>query len=596
MDLSFFGPPGRRLSGEELFDLPANWMTTACMASGFKRDTGWLGLALCPSDPRFLTCRLETRDGVYGLAPVKAKDQDHTSAARLALYFFPDPDSQLLDGFSLAAQLAAAGDDYQKWVRDFAKDPHKAAPFAVADLYLIVDNDSREMVLGLEAAERRRLLSLDGVRAPGGGGWIIEPGGLDEDLPCLDLATDCMRALSLGLATCLDAKPQLAMAATDADMTLYHADGKQDIAPCTGIKHHTHVLCFGDTQKALPWFPGLARKPVDDQAAISSWTGRYQRINPVETGRADQKNLPKLVILSGFLGSGKTSFLNQFIEFHTNRGQFVTVIQNEIGETGVDGKLLEGEDSVVELDEGCVCCTLSGGLSQGVRRLVDRFKPEIIVLESTGLANPFNLVKELEELSHMVSLEAVVTLVDASHFRPTIETGEVALEQIKAADVILLNKCDMVAEAELADIQSALAGVNGRAKVLETTYGRINPGLLASVADRGQGLFEGQSCEHDHTSHHGDGFGHVRLPLPPVVKLDQLRRFLNQTPQNIYRIKGIVDTGGQDGLTALQYVQGDYEFVPLEKNYDGEPFLVCIGRGLDADALRERLSRSCLEQ
>lgn len=575
------------MGGEDLCAMPVNWMSTACMMPGFKRRSGWLGLALCPGDPNSWTCRLEGRDGVYGLSPAYCETSEKCASCVLTVYFFPDSCAELLESYSLAAAVIAAAKDYPDWIRDFPRVSEKTAPFAVAELRLTMDRATRELFMCIEADERRQVLSADGVKVPGGQGWLIEPLGVDEDLPCLDIAADLARSLVAGLSACLGREPGLSVAASPANLAMYHADGGSELTPSIDGKRHVHVFSWGETEKAAVLFPGAEEPLAEDPAVTREWKERYfpvRRQEP-EEGRNDRGELPRLVILSGFLGSGKTTFLNQFIEFYTNRGQFVTVIQNEIGEVGVDGKLLEGDDSVIELDEGCVCCTLSGGLSSGVRRLVERFRPEVIVLESTGLANPFNLVRELEDLSHMVRLECVVTLADASNFHRNLEAGEVALEQIRAADVIVLNKCDLAGQEALAEIRRSIERLNVRARVLETTHGRINPGLLTSGPRRKSELFEEFTHFRDHTSHGKEGFSHWRLDLPPRVDLNQLRSILDQSPQNIYRIKGIVDTGGQDGLSALQYVQGRYEFVPLEKDYDGGPFLICIGRDLDPDAL-----------
>ena len=147
---------------------------------------------------------------------------------------------------------------------------------------------------------------------------------------------------------------------------------------------------------------------------------------------------PPLIILTGFLGSGKTSFLQHFIEYQTQRSRFVAVIQNEIGEVGLDGKLLDY--TVTEIDEGCVCCSLAGNLKQAVRGILESFSPDTIILETSGLANPLNLLEEMSELGEVVRFDTTVTLVDVLNLESTLSDYRIAVDQIRAADVIVLNK------------------------------------------------------------------------------------------------------------------------------------------------------------
>ena len=130
----------------------------------------------------------------------------------------------------------------------------------------------------------------------------------------------------------------------------------------------------------------------------------------------DKKSLgiderPPLIILSGFLGAGKTSFLQHFIEYQTQCSRFVAVI----GEVGLDGKLLD--DTITEIDEGCVCCSLVGNLKRAVNGILSSFQPDYIILETTGAANPLNLLDEIVELEAQVRYDCTVTVVDGLNSR-----------------------------------------------------------------------------------------------------------------------------------------------------------------------------------
>jgi G3E family GTPase len=188
---------------------------------------------------------------------------------------------------------------------------------------------------------------------------------------------------------------------------------------------------------------------------------------------------PPLIVLTGFLGSGKTSFLQHFIEYQTQRSRFVAVIQNEIGEIGLDGKLLDY--TVTEIDEGCVCCSLVGNLKRAIQSILESFSPDYIILETSGLANPKNLLDDLGELAETVRLDATVTVVDALNFESTLANYAIAADQVAAADVLLLNKSDLVDEARLEQVKRQLGRLNANAPICVTRRGDVNPALIFDV-------------------------------------------------------------------------------------------------------------------
>ena len=144
---------------------------------------------------------------------------------------------------------------------------------------------------------------------------------------------------------------------------------------------------------------------------------------------------PRLIVLTGFLGSGKTTFLTRFIEEQAAKNGFVAVVQNEIGKKGLDGKLLGQSYAVTEVDEGCVCCTLAGSLRSALSGILGEFQPDFVVLETTGLANPANLLAEIVDLDDMLDFASVTTLLDAACAPRALTEFEVARNQVQLADV-----------------------------------------------------------------------------------------------------------------------------------------------------------------
>jgi G3E family GTPase len=294
---------------------------------------------------------------------------------------------------------------------------------------------------------------------------------------------------------------------------------------------------------------------------------------------------PRLIVLSGFLGAGKTTFLNQLLEYHAARDEMVAIIQNEIGETGVDGKLLQGDDSIVELDEGCVCCTLAGSLARGIERLMASYSPETIVLEATGLANPFNLLDEIGQLRHLVRFDSVTTLVDAAN-AAVLDDTDIARNQVRAADIILVNKCDLVSTEALATLKQRIRDLNSRAPLVETTHAQMNPGLLYNddPTQAAPGLMPSVP-EHSHGSHTDEGFSAARFTYDAPLPRAALTQALSVCPADIFRIKGIVRCSDAQEPLVVQYVAGRYDITPLGDGFDDTSFLVAIGRNPQASGL-----------
>ena len=183
-----------------------------------------------------------------------------------------------------------------------------------------------------------------------------------------------------------------------------------------------------------------------------------------------EKTIP-VTVLTGFLGSGKTTLLNRILS--ENHGKRIAVIENEFGEIGVDNDLVIGaEEEIFEMNNGCICCTVRGDLIRILGNLMkrrDRF--DHIMIETTGMADPGPVAQTFfmdDELREQLSLDGVVTLVDAKHVLMHIEDSDEVKEQIAFADVILLNKIDLVSSAELDQLESRIHSMNAAAKIFRT--------------------------------------------------------------------------------------------------------------------------------
>ena len=587
MPTSFFSPDSERLPTEaDLFALPPNWMIAACMKGGFRQISGWQGLASAASFPQAFTCRINSRPGIFGLLPLLARP-GCLSTADFRLFYFPALDDPMIERVSLPAVIAAASPDAMELIRDFPAHPEFANFFAIAEIQLALTHPEHKLGLALTAPTRRRITVPAGIVAPDGG-WLVKPGGLEEDLPAFDLARDLFSVLAAGVAAAMEQAPNVMLAANaPVPQWTRKVDGSLVSSGAPDDNLHTEVLIWGTA--ALAAWPE-ARQPAD-----ASFYHLLRVAAGVEAPSEEETaalNRPRLIVLSGFLGVGKTSFLNQFIEFHIAHDQLVAVIQNEIGETGVDANLLEGEDSVLALDAGCVCCSLTGSLTRGIRQLTTSLAPEFIVLETTGLANPMNMLEEFHEISDLVELTAVISVVDAARFRNNLASSDVVAEQIRAADIVILNKCDLVNDTERAEFEAEICFLNPLARVIAAVNGRVNPAILGQGLSRhteDQKKFACDCGRHSHAlgvTHMDEGFSALRLTLAQTIDRGLLMRILLASPPNVLRIKGVARLNDIDEPQVIQYIPGYADYEPVVNAATDAHFILVIGRNLDAVAIK----------
>lgn len=269
-------------------------------------------------------------------------------------------------------------------------------------------------------------------------------------------------------------------------------------------------------------------------------------------------------IIGGSLGSGKTTLLQRVLSGDCGR---VAVLMNEFGDIDIDGAQLRGRDiEIVELTGGCVCCSLAGEFAAGVRELIDTAAPEAILVETTGVAEADALIEDIEDDLPEVRLETVVILVDADTTARFPEFGRVEAAQLAAADLILINKTDLVAEADLAPLRERLSAVNPRARRLETRHADVDPALILA----GAGAQRERPRRAAHVHQHGMETFSWRPP-------GSLRRHCFETavarwPAAVYRAKGRLLLDGEPRL--FNYVAGRWG---LDDAGGGEPALVWIG-------------------
>jgi len=305
-----------------------------------------------------------------------------------------------------------------------------------------------------------------------------------------------------------------------------------------------------------------------------------------------------VTVLTGYLGAGKTTLLNRILS--EQHGRKYAVVINEFGELGVDNDLVvDADEEVFEMNNGCICCTVRGDLIRILGGLMKRRgKFDGIIVETTGLANPAPVAQTFfvdETVRTKTRLDAIVTVVDAKHVLQRLSDSAEAEEQIAFADVIVLNKTDLVTESELEAVEKRLRQINRVAAIHRAERGQVrldevlgqNAFALERVLARVPDFLEDDS--HDHDADIASMSFAVDRPIDPEKFNAWIGRLLAENGQDMLRTKGILAHQGEDRRFAFQavHMMADGNFVgPWRPDEPRRSRLVFIGRKLNRPQLR----------
>lgn len=311
-----------------------------------------------------------------------------------------------------------------------------------------------------------------------------------------------------------------------------------------------------------------------------------------------------VTVLTGYLGAGKTTLLNHILT--QEHGKKIAVIVNEFGEIGIDNQLvIDADEEILEMNNGCICCTVRGDLIRLIGKLMERRdKFDRLLIETTGLADPAPVIQSFfvdEVLYKQTDLDAIVTVIDAKHIHEHWESSE-AIEQIAFADVILLNKIDLVSSTQLSDLEKRIRGTNAIAKIYPTQHCDIDLNAILGVKafDLKNALAIDPKFLEEDAHEHDESVFSVAIAQVGIVNGDKLNRWLYQLVQamgqDIFRLKGILNLEDEDRRFVFQGVHMTLDGRPGKPWHPQETRvneLVFIGRNLNEVELKQGF-QSCL--
>jgi len=328
---------------------------------------------------------------------------------------------------------------------------------------------------------------------------------------------------------------------------------------------------------------------------------------PQKQRRVEGSTVP-VTILTGFLGSGKTTLLNHILS-SPDHGMRFAIVENEFGEVGVDEKVIKetSEEQLIEVMNGCICCTVRGDLSAALKRLRTKTSGfDGVIIETTGLADPAPVAQTFfvdEEIKCSYRLDGIITVVDAKHAlehlreeKPEGVENE-CVEQVAFADRILLNKCDLVSEEELEDVNRAVRGINANADILRTQHSQVEPSKLINIEafslDKVLEM-DPEFLKTDGEHQHDLSVSSMSVRFEGELNHQQLRMWLSElmqsTAKDLFRYKGVLAVKGMPDKFVFQGVHmlfnGNFDpRFSWKKDEARECRLVFIGRNLDKQAL-----------
>jgi len=379
------------------------------------------------------------------------------------------------------------------------------------------------------------------------------------------------------------------------------------------------LVALGAAKRAALDYKCAVTLDPDDAGikAKADQTGADERLKKAGDGK-----IP-VTVLTGFLGSGKTTLLNHILQ--ANHGKRIAIIENEFGEVGIDDALVKGnimsdEENIVQMNNGCICCTVRGDLIAGLKKLIKNSKKtgktlDGVVIETTGLADPAPVAQTFfadDHVQHHYRLDGILTLIDAKHIAQHLDDEKPegveneAVEQVAFADRILLNKCDLVeSDKELEEVEQRIRAINATVPIKRTTNSQVDMdyilGIHAFSLDK---IVEMDDAflkdSHDHQ--HDPRVSSVGIDVPGEVVPEELNEWigwlLKEKGVDIFRSKGVLAVKGMKDKFVFQAIHmlfANSQQGPWADDEERRCKIIFIGKNLDREELTSGFMK-CMSQ
>jgi G3E family GTPase len=330
-------------------------------------------------------------------------------------------------------------------------------------------------------------------------------------------------------------------------------------------------------------------------------------VSNLNENMVSKTNIP-ITIISGFLGSGKTTLLNHILT--NQQGIKTAVLVNEFGEIGIDNELIiKTEEEMIELSNGCICCSINGELVEAIEKLINvNKKLDYIIIETTGLADPLPVAMTLlgSDLRDQTRLDSIITLIDAENFNDVALESSIGRSQVIYGDILLLNKCDLVTNKNIEETIDKLKEIKNDVRILKSIKGNIPLNLLLSVGLFETDLINQKESVHDHSHGHGhahseednriEDFLSVSFQTKEPFSLRKFQYFLdNQLKSDVFRAKGILWFSESERRHVFHLAGKRISIEDSEWGEERNNQLVFIGKELDKEKILSQLN-ACIDK
>ncbi|MBU5672983.1 CobW family GTP-binding protein [Paenibacillus brevis] len=320
-------------------------------------------------------------------------------------------------------------------------------------------------------------------------------------------------------------------------------------------------------------------------------------------------------ILSGFLGSGKTTLLGKLLSYWKNQGLKPAVIMNEIGEVNLDGLAVGPDVPMAEMLDGCICCSIRADLSMELYELIQNERPDLVIIEATGAANPMEIFDAVTEASLYLKLDIkpMITVVDTAYFSELYasqqgKTYRLMMEQIRCGSVLVMNKLDRLNAEQQKEARELLMKLNPHAKIFEAVRCNVNLDELLTNRTVGEphasDHHQHGKCGHEHPhgehcnhpDHHHTHHSHSHVTVythyfKAAVNSVQFERFMKELPREVYRAKGILHFSDTSSRFLFQYAYRESDYLKITPQGQVPDVAVFIGEHFDQELIRAALEQ-----